>query len=415
MKLSELLIEPEVNLELAPLIDVLFLIVLFYAVSSSLISPEDLDKLQGSLAAAVSENHTLVERVKTREAKLDQIESDLSRRTGELAERDTRLARLRAELDDSATQLTRRGAEITEARDQIGKLRTGLSDAESKLSERETRLTRLQEYLDIQSKALAERERVLAEQAKRIVIADQSLDDLRAKLSQSQGSADQQAKQAADAQAVVVRLEAESRQLAESLAKEKAAHEADLAAAAAELERTRLQLTAISAENAKFVESKKAETDRTAGMVEAQKKLSENLKSLIDDKSLGVSRVKDRLVLELSDKILFDSGSDQLRPEGLPVLANVAKILASRVQTLQIQVGGHTDNVPLGSTGRFGSNWALSAARAVNVVRFLAGSGGIEASRMSAVGYGEFQPVTANTTPEGRARNRRIEIVLLAK
>ncbi len=393
MKLSELLIEPDVTLELAPLIDVLFLIVLFYAVSSSLISPEDLAKLKGQVATAATENRMLMDHANSQEAAL---------------------ARLGSELQASAAQVTQYEADIAGQREQIERLHgdlaaatTHLKDHQARLADQTQRLAGLQAELDT-------KERALTDQAQRIVMMTQALDDVRAKLAQSQTATQQQTQQTVETQAALTKLEADNKSLANDLAREQASHQADMAAAQAELAQLRVQISDLSAENARFQALKTAELDRLTGIQQTQQNLTESLKSLIEDKSLGVQRVNDRLVLELSDRILFDSGSDQLRPEGLPVLANVAKILASRVNTLQIQVGGHTDNVPLGTAGHFGSNWALSAARAVTVVRFLVQTGGVEASRLSAVGYGEFQPIASNATPEGRARNRRIEIVLLA-
>ena len=402
------------TLELAPLIDVLFLIVLFYAVSSSLISPEDLANLKGQLATAATENRTLVEHASSQEAVLARLQTDLSESARQAAAQGERVVRLEAELQASAVQATRYEADLAGQRDQIGRLQGDLTTATTSLSDHQARLADQAQRLTQLQADLTTKEQALASQAQRIVVMDQALDDVRAKLAQSQATAEQQTQQATEAQATLTRLETESKALASDLAREQASHQADLAAAQAELERLRIQVADVSAENARFQSLKKAELDRLAGIEETQQHLTDSLKSLIDDKSLGVTRVNDRLVLELSDRILFDSGSDQLRPEGLPVLANVGKILATRVNTLQIQVGGHTDNVPLGPASRFGSNWALSAARAVNVVRFFEQTGGVEPTRLAAVGYGEFQPIAANTTPEGRARNRRIEIVLLA-
>ena len=380
MKLSELLIEPEVTLELAPLIDVLFLIVLFYAVSSSLISPEDLARLKGQLGAVVSENRTLVEQVDGHKARVLALEGDVRVEAARVAERDAALA------------------------------------------ERESRLTAQNARLGQAQSDLGARDQALAAQAQRLVIADQALDDLRVRLAESRTAAEQQAAQTAQARAEVVARAAESQHLAgevqaltAAMQAEAASHQADVATVQEQLDRLRLETAQLTAENARFRERQQADLDKTAGMVEAEKRLGENLQSLIADKSLGVERVKDRLVLELSDRVLFDSGSDQLRSEGGAVLSNVAKVLATRVKDLRILVGGHTDNVALGPGNRFGSNWALSAARAVNVVRYFESAGGVDATRLAAVGYGEFQPIASNTTPEGRARNRRIEIVLMAK
>jgi chemotaxis protein MotB len=95
------------------------------------------------------------------------------------------------------------------------------------------------------------------------------------------------------------------------------------------------------------------------------------------------------------------------------VLARVGAVLA-QIDDKQIQVSGHTDNHPVGEKllAQFPSNWELSASRAINVVRFLAEKAGVPPQRLVATGYGEYHPIASNKTPSGRARNRRIEILL---
>lgn len=132
--------------------------------------------------------------------------------------------------------------------------------------------------------------------------------------------------------------------------------------------------------------------------------------SMIDSGRLRVRIVRNRMLIELSDNILFDSGDDALKPEGRDALTQIAQVLQT-IQEREFQVVGHTDNIPIRSR-RFASNWELSAARAVNVARFLIEQG-MSAERLSAAGYADTQPVASNSTPEGRAQNRCIEIVLM--
>lgn len=132
--------------------------------------------------------------------------------------------------------------------------------------------------------------------------------------------------------------------------------------------------------------------------------------SMIDSGQLRVRIVRNRMLIELSDNILFDSGDDELKPEGRDALTQIAHVLQT-IQDRQFQVAGHTDNIPIRSR-RFASNWDLSAARAVNVARFLIEQG-MSADRISAAGYADTQPVASNADSEGRAQNRRIEIVLM--
>ncbi len=115
------------------------------------------------------------------------------------------------------------------------------------------------------------------------------------------------------------------------------------------------------------------------------------------------------LFITLSDGILFQSGVSELRPEGYPVLNKIIHVLQSN--GLDIRIEGHTDNVAIRS-GRFPSNWDLSIARAVSVVKYFIDAGKISPQRLSAVGYGESKPLYPNDSPKNREKNRRVEIVL---
>ncbi len=113
--------------------------------------------------------------------------------------------------------------------------------------------------------------------------------------------------------------------------------------------------------------------------------------------------------IRLGDNILFDPGKAELKPAAFPILKAVAEVVKDDFK--EIFVEGHTDNVPI-HTAKYPSNWELSAARALSVVRYLHYVQGIDASRLAAVGYGEYRPLVPNTTPENRAKNRRVEIYI---
>lgn len=114
--------------------------------------------------------------------------------------------------------------------------------------------------------------------------------------------------------------------------------------------------------------------------------------------------------LRLKDSILFSFGRADLNPSGYPVLEQIAAEL--RDSRVRVRIEGHTDNVPVRG-GPYESNWDLSTGRAVNVLRFLVEQGGLAPARFAAVGYGDAKPCAPNRSEEGRARNRRVEIVLL--
>ena len=137
--------------------------------------------------------------------------------------------------------------------------------------------------------------------------------------------------------------------------------------------------------------------------------LTEQLRSMIDAGQLSVKIRKGRMLISLPNDVLFDSGSAVLKKAGQDAVAGVAQAL-SGLADRQFLVAGHTDDKPI-HTARFPSNWELSTARAVVVTRALVAAN-MKPGSLGAVGYGEFDPIVANDTPENRAANRRIEIQL---
>ena len=146
----------------------------------------------------------------------------------------------------------------------------------------------------------------------------------------------------------------------------------------------------------------------------AYENLVSELKTEIEQGDIRITQALDRLSVNLVEKILFDSGKAEIKPEGLKVISRVGDIL-KKVEDRQIRVEGHTDNVRIGPRIReqYPTNWELSTARATNVVRHLQDSVGVDPLHLSAGGYSEYRPVASNATAEGREENRRIEIVLL--
>ena len=118
------------------------------------------------------------------------------------------------------------------------------------------------------------------------------------------------------------------------------------------------------------------------------------------------------LIISLSAKYFFDSGRSVLRSEVLPIIEQIATIL--KPLDREIRIEGHTDDVPIQTTA-YPSNWELSAARSTYVIKYLMEKFGFSPQRLSAVGYGEFRPIASNATEDGRARNRRVDIVVLAR
>lgn len=135
----------------------------------------------------------------------------------------------------------------------------------------------------------------------------------------------------------------------------------------------------------------------------------QKFKSLVDAGELKITTRNGRLVLQLSNDVLFDSGQTAMKPAGKDALQQVAAVFKT-LTGRTFQVAGDTDDLPI-KTARFPSNWELSTARAVEVVKFLIARG-VDPHTLSAAGYGEFDPVASNEASDGRAKNRRIEITL---
>ena len=150
----------------------------------------------------------------------------------------------------------------------------------------------------------------------------------------------------------------------------------------------------------------KAAAEASAAMFRT---LVERLRSMIDAGTLQVVIRDGRMLIALPDEVLFDSGKTVIKAGGEAALARVATVLIT-ISDRHFLVAGHTDNNPI-HTREFPSNWELSTARAVRVTLFLIAHG-MRPEVLAAAGYGEFDPVAANDTPEHRAQNRRIEIVL---
>jgi chemotaxis protein MotB len=146
-----------------------------------------------------------------------------------------------------------------------------------------------------------------------------------------------------------------------------------------------------------------------------QGELSSKLEGEIQAGNVTIKRRGNDLVVDLADKILFESGNSDVHESGQKVLGQVAPTLAELKQ-YTIQVAGHTDSAKVVSPTtqeRFPTNWELSTARATNVVRFLQERGRVPGDRLTAMGFAQYRPAANNATAEGRQQNRRIELVLI--
>mgnify|MGYP002632270224 CR=1 FL=1 len=224
-------------------------------------------------------------------------------------------------------------------------------------------------------------------------------------------------------------LEATRAALAQEQSQSKSLQQA-LAEAEADVASLNTELEALKARNAKLLEEVKdkkklqasieemqaalAELDRRKAQADARvaayRDLLERFQKLIDAGKLKVKIVDGRMVVEMATDVLFASGSAKLSEAGKTAVTEVAAVLAE-LDDRRFQVEGHTDSVPI-ATSQFASNWELASARATTVVKAMVDAG-VPPDRLSAASFGEFRPVAPNDTPENKAANRRIEIVVV--
>jgi len=142
--------------------------------------------------------------------------------------------------------------------------------------------------------------------------------------------------------------------------------------------------------------------------------LEDRLSQEIKDKQVSLQMRDKGLVITFVADVLFDSGKAQIRPEAYSSLDKVARVLNENVPQLNVGIEGYTDNEPIQRSG-WKSNWELSTARALSVLHYLIDEKQVSPPRLSAIGYGEYQPVSTNDTKGGRQLNRRVEVVILPR
>ncbi|MEM1346996.1 MAG: OmpA family protein, partial [Myxococcota bacterium] len=167
---------------------------------------------------------------------------------------------------------------------------------------------------------------------------------------------------------------------------------------------------ALESTKAELAELRKAR-EAAEARVAQYRALTKKLASMVASGKLAVNIRSGKMVIQLGNNILFDVGKTKLKDEGREALVEVATVLKT-IGDRQFLVAGHTDDEPVTRASKFASNWELSTARAVNVVTFLQQQG-VDPKVLAAAGYGEFDPLVKNTSDKNRARNRRIEIILM--
>jgi len=154
-----------------------------------------------------------------------------------------------------------------------------------------------------------------------------------------------------------------------------------------------------------------AEAGEEVDLSTMQDELQQALRHEVNLHEVAIHRETDSLVVSLREFGFFDSGSAAMKTTAMPVLDRIASILA--VRTCGLRIEGHTDNVPI-HTPQMASNWELSTARATELVRLLIIRYRFSPQRLAAAGYAEYHPIASNANPQGRAQNRRVDVVILS-
>lgn len=167
--------------------------------------------------------------------------------------------------------------------------------------------------------------------------------------------------------------------------------------------------------NEEIVVLQKAKEEKVQQVSSTYEQLLQNMKHEIAQGQVTISELKGKLTVNMEAAILFDSGKSDVKKDGLAILMKMVDTLKN-IKDKAIRIEGHTDNVQItgGLTAKFPTNWELSAARAINVTKYLQEQG-IDPTNLSAAAFSEYKPVADNSTKEGRSKNRRIEITLVAK
>lgn len=318
-------------------------------------------------------------------ADLDALKKKSQAQTDQLQQQ---LAGLQQNLDQEATQ--RKAAEIQAA--ELAKERAALEARSGELRSKLEGLEREKGQLGSE----------LGEVRGQIAALQQKLTDESAQVSALEKDKLQLASGTTAAQGEIAKLQKRAAELegdAARIAKEREQLKQEQSQLAATLEQERL-----------------AKEEEIARLTRTQEDLSKSLQDEIAKGNITIQQVRDRLTINMVDRVLFDSGHAQVKPAGIKVLKQVADVLKT-VTDKQIRIEGHTDNVPISTKlqDRFKTNWELSTARATTVVRYLIDQGTVDRQYLSAVGYADTHPIAANDSEEGRSSNRRIEIVLYPK
>lgn len=358
-----------------------------------------------------SGNAALESRIKDKEKENTLLKDNIVTLNGSIKEKESETEVLKKNVATLQEGLKRTGEEKAELEDKHAKLSKGYEELTKKGDELTAENLSLKNTLDAKKDELTKQVMALKEKTRLLE------DDVLSKSAQIAALKTETNKQKTDMTALEEKLKKQEA--------EKTAGDAKLSAGEIQIKQlnNELQSKTVAIADLKK-EIKDISTDKAKAIEEKEKAVAELKKTYdnlvselnveIKKGEIAVTQLRDKLTLQMVEKILFDSGSADIKGSGKKVLDRVADVL-QRVKDKQIRIEGYTDNVPIGPkiAKKFPTNWELSTARATNVVRHLREKSGIDTKLLSAAGYAENNPVELNDTEEGRAKNRRIEIVLI--
>lgn len=354
-------------------------------------SKAESDQLQQQLAGLQQNLDQETTQRKTAEQQAASLEKEREALTARSTE-------LQGKLDGLEREKSQLGSELGDVRAQIAALEKKLADETAQISALENDKQQLASgTATAQSEIVKLQQRAAELEAESARVAKER-EQLRQEQSRLAASLDQERQ----------RLKAE--------AEEKARLQQEQSQLSASLEEERKRLKAEAEDKARLEQERAAKDDEIRRLTKTQEELSQSLKDEIAKGNITIQQVRDRLTINMVDRVLFDSGRADIKPAGLKVLKQVSDVL-NKITDKQIRIEGHTDNVPISPKlqDKFKTNWELSTARATTVVRYLIDRGGVQAQGLSAVGYADTHPIASNDSEEGRSSNRRIEIVLYPK
>ncbi|MCG3269079.1 peptidoglycan -binding protein [Yoonia sp. I 8.24] len=365
----------------------------------------ELSELEIAQLADAAAAEALRERLANADTELTAMTLNLEQQRREAEETLTLLAAARAAQSELDALRNQAAGENDALQRELAEARAALAQVQGDQDVRTSEAARQAELIAIANDALAAEEALSAESQRQVALMNEQIAEMRTQVASLQSLLNLAEESDREAQ---VQIETLGSQLNTALAR--VVSEERQRRALEEAERVRLE-----AEAARLAEEAERLQAEAQNLEQFKSDFFGELRQILE----GQDRVRiegDRFVF--SSEVLFEPGSARLSALGEAEIANIAGILRGIADDIPsgidwvIRVDGHTDNIPVSGGGRYRDNWELSQARALSVVRFMSEDLDIDPRRLAANGFGEFQPINPEDTPEARAQNRRIELKL---